>query len=221
MLLRSLTDWFLMAMRVLIADDHELVRGGLRVFVNKTFDDATIFEADTLAKAIDFVRKEPVNLALLGFWFPDGSALGVLAEFKSQSTYCPVLMVSLHLDAEFALMSIRAGAAGYIATDASYSEFSAAMKLVVNGGQYIQPSVLNAKDASSNATDQPPHRSLRRREFEILGMTCKGLTVKEIASALNICPKTVNNVRRRLRTKLGLETTGALIKYGVERGISA
>src|SRR5262245_20083956 len=157
-------------MRVLIAENHELMRQGLKQVVASTLANVSIMEVDSLSGAIVHVCDTTWDLVVVDFWFPDGAGLGLLAEMKDLGLRSPVLMVSVSENAEYALRSIRAGAKGYAAKDGPVGELAVAVKVVAGHGHYLPPSLIGMDPAASEQVYDSPHEKLGEREYTVLGL---------------------------------------------------
>jgi DNA-binding NarL/FixJ family response regulator len=204
-------------MNVLIADDHELFRRGLKQLLAEEFGPLSVGEArdsrETLAQALG----GDWELLLLDLNLPDRSGLEVLAELKRQRRTLPILVLSAYPESEYAVRSLRLGAAGYLTKQGAADEMVAAVRKVLAGGCYVSPAVAEQLAATlAQPGGQPPHQALSEREFEVLRLIATGKTLKEIAAQLSLGQKTIGTYHLRLLKKLGLRTDVELTRYALQ-----
>lgn len=205
---------------ILIADDHAILRRGLKEILQHELSDVTCGEAQDAAEVMDHVRAGVWDLLILDVTMPGRSGLDVLREVKSLRPDLPVLMLSMHPEDQYAKRVLRAGASGYMNKESAPEELLKAVAKVLGGGSYVSPRL-----AESLARDltRPPHRSpheiLSDREFEVLRKLGSGRTVGQIADDLNLSATTVSTYRARLLEKMNMTTTAELIRYAVENNL--
>jgi len=207
-------------MKILIVDDHMLVRQGLKQIIADEFPQATFGEAGTAAEALKCVHAKKWDVVLLDLTLPGRGGLDILGEMKMIQARLPVLVLSMHPEAEFAVRVLKAGAAGYLTKQSAAEELLSAITKVVAGGRYITASLAEKlADDLARGTTQIPHEELSDREFQTMRMLAEGKTVKEIGAALDLSGKTVSTYRARVLEKLRLKSTVELARYAVEHGL--
>jgi len=204
-------------MRVLIADDHAIVRRGLKETINESFPQTTFGEAQTAQEAIESVRRQDWDVVILDISMPGKSGLDILDDLKRLRPKLPVLFLSMHPEEQYAKRALKAGAAGYLTKESVPEELKMAVKRVLGGGRYVSATLAEklAWDLR-RGTDAPVHELLSDREFQVLRMIASGKTVKEIASEISLSVKTVSTYRSRILEKTGLRTTAELIRYALQ-----
>jgi DNA-binding NarL/FixJ family response regulator len=207
-------------MKILIADDHEVVRQGVRQILIEGFEKVAFGEAVNAAELLAQVRKQKWDLVLLDISMPGRSGLEALVELKKEQPKLPVLVLSMFSEREYALRVLRAGAAGYLTKQGLGHELVAAVKKVLGGGRYITPTLaeLLAADLGKQETGLP-HEKLSDREYEVMKLIAAAKSVKEIASELSLGEKTVFTYRARLLEKLGLKSDVEVARYALQHGL--
>lgn len=207
--------------RVLIADDHEVVRRGLKEILEDAWGKLKPAEARTSQEAIDLVIKQPFDLVLLDINMPGRSGLDVLQEIMRLRPKTPVLVLSVAPEEDYALRCLKLGAAGYLSKRSASDELLAAAEKAMSGGKYVTPA-LAEKLASAISGDVPdaPHTALSNRELEVLRLISAGKTIKEIAAELALSEKTVATYRTRLSEKMGLATNVELARYAFQHHLA-
>lgn len=199
--------------RILIADDHAVVRHGLKEFLGRA-SDAFIGEASNAQETLALVRNQNWSLVILDIAMAGSSGLGLLKAIKQQRPSLPVLMFSMFSEEEFALASLRSGASGYLAKDGSPAEIAEAVRVVATGGRYLRPALLDRLLlGSSEPPEQLPHLFLSKREFEVLLLISRGEPLTRIGDRLNLSVKTISTYRARILDKLGYTTNADLTRY--------
>jgi DNA-binding NarL/FixJ family response regulator len=200
--------------RILIADDHELVRRGLRQILAETFSDLAAEEAADGGQTLLAVEKQSWDLVLLDINLPGRSGIEVLQDLKRLRPQLRVIVVSAHAEKDYAVRAFKLGAAGYISKQSASTELIAAVHKALAGGRYITPSLGEAL-AATVAGEAPaaPHETLSDRELQVLRQVALGKPLKEIASELSLSEKTVGTYRMRIGRKLGLGTNVEIARY--------
>jgi DNA-binding NarL/FixJ family response regulator len=203
--------------RALIADDHAVVRQGLKQILGDTPEMLVAGEATTGQEVLDKVRAETWDVVVLDISMPDRSGLDVLKQLRSERPKLPVLVLSMHSEDQYAVRVLKAGASGYLTKDSAPDELVKAIRKVVSGGRYVS-SFLAEKLAFEIGTDSSrlPHETLSDREFQVLRLIAAGKSVTEIAAELYLSPKTVSTYRARLLQKMNLGTTAELMHYAMQ-----
>jgi two-component system invasion response regulator UvrY len=207
-------------MRIVIADDHPVVRRGLRAIVEDALRPADVHEAGNVAELLTLVRKREPDVVLLDIAMPGRTGLEALKELRGEHPKVPMLVLSIHSEDEFAVRSIRAGASGYLTKDSAPEELVDAIRTVVAGRRYLTPSVAERlASAVETDTNRAPHEMLSDREFHVLRMLAAGKTNGEVAGELALSAKTVSTYRTRTLRKMGMRTNAELAQYAVRHGL--
>lgn len=207
--------------RVLIADDHALLRRGVREILEEAGLNIFVSEAGSASEALKAVLHEAYDIALLDIAFPDGNGLDVLNEMHSQRPQTRILLLSMYPEAHYAQRALHLGASGYLAKNSAPDELMLAIQKVMDGGKYITPALAEqlAQEISRDF-ERPTHERLSDREFRVLIALGAGKSISQIATELSLSPKTVSTYRSRLLEKLKLKTTADLIRYVLENQLS-
>jgi len=204
-------------MRILIADDHAVVRHGLKQILADEFKRAEFGEARNGQEVLNRVWKERWDVIVLDITMPGRGGLEVLKEIKKSKPKIPVLVLSMHPEDQFAVRVLKAGASGYMTKETAPEELVGAIKKVVAGGRHISPSLGEIMAAYLTVkTDKPPHELLSNREFQVLRQIASGKTVSEIARELSLSVRTVSTYRTRILEKMGLKTNAELTHYAFQ-----
>jgi len=201
-------------LRALIADDHAIVRRGLKEILAEEFDVAGFGEASTASQVLELIHKQNWDILVLDITMPGRSGLEVLKEVKHEHPQLPVLVLSMHPEDQFAIRTLKAGAAGYMTKENAPDELIKAIRKVLSGGKYVSPS-LAEKLAAELATDgeKPPHEILSDREYQVMQMIASGKTVRVIAHELSLSVKTISTYRARILEKMKMKNNAELIHY--------
>jgi len=202
--------------KVLIADDHNVVRQGLKNIIDQQSDMKVSGEAASAHELLEKVRKQPWDVVILDVTMPGKSGLDALKELKIEKPKLPVLILSMHPEDQYATRVLKAGASGYMTKETAGEELVQAIRKVVNGGKYISPSLAEKLAFHLEApTDKDPHEMLSDREYQVLCMIASGKTVNEIGKMLSLSVKTVSTYRARILEKMNLKNNAALIHYAL------
>lgn len=202
--------------RILIIDDHEVVREGVKQIVRERGGEATFGEASTAAEALALVREQDWDIVVLDLSLDGRGGLELLKEMKDLRPRLPVLVLSMHAEEQYARRAFKAGAEGYVTKDRPRADLADAIGTVVSGGRYVTRALAERLVGNyRNNTDRPPHEALSDREFEVLRLIASGKTVGEIAETLCLSDRTISTYRSRLLEKMGLTTNAALTHYAV------
>lgn len=204
-------------LKILVVDDHPVVRQGLKRIIAETYGDIVIDEACNGREAINKVRETDYDIVSLDISLPDLHGLDVLKQLKSEKPKLPILVLSIHPEEQYALRVLRHGASGYLTKDSAPDELIAAIQKVSSGGKYISPS-LAEKLAFNLDTDveKPLHDILSDREYQVLCLIASGKATKDIAEELLLSVKTVSTYRSRILSKMAMKNNTELIRYGVQ-----
>lgn len=203
--------------RILTIDDHEVVRGGVRELF--TPGSATFGEARSGAEALNLVREQNWDIAVLDISLGGRSGLDVLGEIKELRPKLPVLILTMHAETQYARRALKAGANGYVNKASSRDELRQAILKVIKGGRYLSPGMAEAIAFDVGNPESEPHEALSDREFEVLRLIASGKTVGEIAQHLSLSEKTISTYRRRILDKMDLKTNAELTHYAIRNGL--
>jgi two-component system, NarL family, invasion response regulator UvrY len=199
--------------KVIVVDDHPVVRRGLRQIIEDEPDMEVAGEAKNAGECFSLVRKTDCTLVLLDITLPDKSGFDVLKQLKYELPGLPVLILSIHPEDQYGLRFIKAGASGYLMKEVASEELVKAIRKVSAGGKYVSASLAEKLVSHLDALDRPPHENLSNREFQILCMIAAGKSLKGIADELCISEKTVSTYRARILEKMKMSTNSDLIHY--------
>jgi DNA-binding NarL/FixJ family response regulator len=203
--------------RILIVDDHTVVRAGLRQIISEATDMQVVAEAATAKEALETVAAGNIDLVLLDVSLPDKNGLEVLKQIRSESPMMRVLLLSMHAEDQYGIRALKAGASGYLTKESAPEQLIAALRKVAQGGKYITPSLAEqiVYSFESDANVQP-HENLSDREYEVMCLIASGKTVKEIAEQLFLSVKTVSTYRARVLEKMHLKNNSELTNYAIK-----
>jgi two-component system invasion response regulator UvrY len=201
-------------LRILIVDDHPVVRQGLKQTLADATEIGEIIEAATPHEALDLVRQREWDAVILDIGLPGRGGIEVLKDIKQEAPRLPVLILSMHAEEQYAVRAIRAGAAGYLTKEAATEKLVDVVRRVVSGGRYISPELAErlATELSDDAT-RPLHASLSDREYAVLRLIASGQAVGDIADRLSLSVKTVSTYRARILEKMRLKNNAELMQY--------
>ena len=203
-------------MRIIIADDHPIVRRGVHDILTESFKELDIVEVDT-AGAMFARMKENFDLVLLDLSLPDRNGLDCLGQLKKMHPQLPVLILSMHAEEHFAVRALRTGASGYLTKDKAADELVRAVKRIMGGGRYVSSELAEHLAAElTGEASKAPHELLSDREFRVLRLIGAGKSVGEIAQELFLSVKTVSTYRTRLLTKMQMRTNADLTRYCIQ-----
>jgi DNA-binding NarL/FixJ family response regulator len=206
--------------RILIADDHAIVRAGLKQFVADQADMTVVGEAATGAETVSLVRSEPYDVVLLDISMPDRNGVDTLKQLKQIRPEMPVLMLSAHAEEQYAVNLLRAGAAGYVSKETASTQLVQAIRTVTRGRKYVSPDLAQVlADGVTGQGDAPLHASLSQREFQIFCKLAEGKSVSEIAARLFLSVKTVSTYRTRILEKMGMKTNADITYYAIKNNL--
>ncbi len=202
--------------KVIIVDDHPVVRRGLKQIIEDEPDMQVTGEATTAGECFSLVRRMECSLVLLDISLPDRSGFDVLKQLKYERPGLPVLILSVHSEDQYAVRFIKAGASGYLMKEGAPEELVKAIRKVNAGGKYVSASLAEKLVSHLGAFDKPPHENLSNREFQILCMIAQGKSLKSIADELCVSEKTVSTYRSRIMEKMKMSTNSDLTRYALE-----
>jgi DNA-binding NarL/FixJ family response regulator len=207
-------------MRILLVDDHAVVRRGLRQILADGLPGATFGEASSAAEALDAVGRAEWDLVVLDISMPGRGGMDALKDIRGLRPRLPALVLSVHAEDQYALRAFRAGASGYLTKDSAPDQLVGAARKILEGGRYVTPAVAEQLAARLDADGgRPPHEQLSDRELQVLRMIGGGKSVKEIGGELHLSEKTVSTYRTRVLEKLQLRTSADLIRYALHNGL--
>ena len=208
-------------MKVLIADDHNVVREWLKHILERHYGAVVFGEARDGTEALEAIWKEGWDIVLLDIHMPGRDGIEILREVKKERPKVPVLMMSGSSEEEYAVRALRDGASGYIGKNAPPEEFLQAVGEALAGRCYLTPAVAQRLAREVAAPDnQPAHEKLSDREYQVMKMLAVGKTVKEVASELSLSVKTVSTYRTRILEKLGLASNVEIARFAIKAGLA-
>ena len=207
--------------RVVIADDHTILREGLRQLLAAEPDIEVVAEAADGHEVLARVRSADFDVLLLDLSMPGKSGVELIKQVKSEKAKLRVLVLSMHEESQYAVRAIKAGASGYVTKDSAATQLVTAIRRVAGGGAFVTPEVAQqlALGAMPGA-EGPPHARLSDREFEVFERLVAGETVTDIAARLNLSGKTVSTHKARLMEKLGVDNQSDLVRYAMKHGLA-
>jgi two-component system, NarL family, invasion response regulator UvrY len=206
--------------RILLVDDHPVVRQGIKQVLSSAFDPAHVGEAANAEEGLNEVRSTEWDVLVLDLTLPGTSGLDLLKDLRRERPTLPVLVLSMHPPDQFARRAINAGASGYLSKDTSPSELVKAVGEVIAGRRYVNPAVIQEPSAGEETSQaQRPHELLSDREYQVLRMIASGLTVTQVAARLSLSVKTISTYRMRVLEKMQMKTTAELMHYGIQQGL--
>jgi DNA-binding NarL/FixJ family response regulator len=207
-------------LRLLLVDDHTIVREGLKRILEATGDGFAIVEASSGFQALEALSRASFSLAIVDLSMPGMNGLELIRRIKSEYPGVAVLVLSMHAEEQYALRSFKAGANGYVTKDSASEELVRAVHKVAAGGAYVTASLAERVVQQLNgAVGVPRHAQLSDRELEVLRRIVGGQRLTDIADALHLSVKTISTHKTRIQDKLQLTSTAALIRYGLEHGM--
>lgn len=206
--------------RVLIADDHPIVREGLKQVIAKDVDMSVVGEALNGQELLDKVYAQPVDVVVMDFAMPGRSCLDVLKELKRERPKLPVLILSMYPENELGPRVLKAGAAGYLTKESAPKELVQVIRKIHHGGKYVSAALAEkvVLDFAANA-DRKPHEELSDREYEVLIMIASGKSTKDAAGELSLSVKTVRTYRDRILQKMQMKNVVELTHYALQHGL--
>jgi len=202
--------------KVLIVDDHEVVRDGVRRILDEQPGAISCGEAGTPDEALRMAATEDWDVVVLDLSFAGKSGLEVLKELKQIRPRLPVLVLTMHSEEQYARRVFKAGAAGFITKDSPRAELSKAIHKVMDGGKYLSPALAEKLIIHlERGVDHPPDETLSDREFQVMRLIASGKTLSEIADLLSLSDKTISTYRARVMEKMGMRTNAELTHYAI------
>ncbi len=207
--------------RILIVDDHAVVREGLARILAATGEGWTVGEASSGFQAIEWLRREHADLVIVDLSMPGMSGLELIRRIRDEFGRVAMLVLSMHAEEQYALRAFKAGANGYVTKDSASAELIRAVRKVMGGGAYVTPDLAERVVLQFNGgVGVPRHSQLSDRELEVLRRLVVGQRPTDIANALHLSVKTISTHKSRIHEKLGLPTLAELVRYGIEHGLT-
>lgn len=207
-------------LKILLADDHAVVRKGVKQILAENFTQASFGEAQNIHELLEIVDREHWDIVVLDLSMPGGNGLEALKQIKHNHSQLPVLILSMFPEDQYAVRTIRAGAAGYLNKESAPEELVQAIRKILHGGKYISASVADELVLHArHEDDQPPHKHLSDREYHVLCLIASGKEVKEISTELGLSAKTISTYRARLLDKMNMKTNAELTYYAIQNGL--
>ncbi len=202
--------------RLLIADDHPVVRQGLRRILTEPGDIQVVGEAQTGEEVLQALAAGPVDVLLLDISMPGITFLDLLRQLAAEHARVRTLVLSMHSEDQYALRAFKAGAAGYLTKDRPPEELLEAVRRVHRGGKYVSSALAEKLVSGVGNGERMPHEALSDREYEVLCLLADGKGIKEIAARLSLSPKTVSTYRARILDKMSFSSNADIVRYFVE-----
>jgi len=207
-------------MKVLIADDHPVVRRGLKQILADEYQTLAVGEAQNAQETLHLINKQDWDIAVLDISMPDKSGLEVLKELRQLRPKLPVLILTSYPEEQYAIRVLRAGARGYMTKECAPEHLIDAIRKVTRGGRYISPGLAELLAITlSDEQGKPPHENLSDREYQVLCMIASGKTVSQIGDELALSVKTVSTYRARILEKMQMKTSAELIHYAIRNNL--
>jgi len=207
-------------LRILLADDHAVVRQGVKQILAAAYAQATFGEAQNVRELLELIGRERWDIVVLDLNMPGGHGLEALKQIKHDHPQLPVLILTMFPEDQYAVRAIRAGAAGYLNKESAPEELVQAMRKILHGGEYISTAVADELVLyARNKDDQPLHKQLSDREYQVLCLIASGKELKEISTELVLSAKTVSTYRARLLEKMNMKTNAELTYYAIQNGL--
>lgn len=209
-------------MRILIIDDHPVMRFGVSQLIEQRWPDTEIGEAESLERGLTLARTEIWDIAVLDLSLPDASGLEGLAQLRRAASGLPILVLSMHAEAAFASRALQMGASGYLTKEHATTELVSAIDRVRSGGRYISSGLAEKLAGMLSGQNAPglPHEALSPQEYRVMLLIAAGKSASEIADAMRLSVKTVGTYRARVIEKTGLGNTAEIARYCMKQGLT-
>ena len=206
--------------KILIADDHAIVREGLKQILSESLDLVVVAEASSGQEVLEKISKNDLDLVVLDIAMPGRGGLDILKEIKTQKPRLPVLMLSMYPEEQYAIRVLKSGASGYLTKESAPSELVMAIRQISQGKKYISPSLAEKLAIDLELSpDKLPHEILSDREYQVMCMIASGKTLKEIADGLSLSIKTISTYRSRILEKMNMKTNAELTHYAIKSNL--
>lgn len=207
-------------MRILIVDDHEIVREGLQRILARAGAPWTVTSVADAFQALDVLRRDPIDFAIVDLTMPGMGGLDLIRRIHAEYPRVAILVLSMHAEEDYAVRAFRAGARGYATKDGASAELLGAIRQIAGGGVYVTPGIAASIVMQLHGSESAPrHARLFDRELEVMRRLVKGERPADIAEALHLSVKTVSTHKSRILEKLELSSLAALVRYGLEQGL--
>jgi DNA-binding NarL/FixJ family response regulator len=208
------------SIRILIADDHAIVRSGLRQILSDSPDLVVTGEAENGVEAMHKLRDSSFDMVLMDVSMPDRNGIDTLKLVRKEFPKLPVLVLSMHPEDQYAIRALKAGASGYLTKQSAPEQLVTAIRQVASGKKYVSPTLaMELANAITDDSERPPHEKLSDREYQTLVMIASGKTLTQIGEELNLSVKTVSVYRARLLEKMRMKNNAELTHYGLKHGL--
>ena len=205
--------------RVLLVDDHAIVRNGVRLMLSEADDISVDGEADNAQRALQLVRTQEFDVALLDIAMPDKNGLDLLKQLRSERPKLAVLVLSTYSEEIYAMRALKLGAAGYLTKDSPTSALIQAVRKAAGGGKHVSPALMEKLVSAIGGGAGGSHETLSNRELEVLKLIASGDSLVKIAETLHLSPHTVTTYRARILEKMDLSSNADLTRYAIENGL--
>ncbi len=205
--------------KILIADDHVLIREGLKKVLNTAPEIVVSAEANNASEVMEALKKEVPDVLVLDISFPEKNGLDLLSEIKISHPKLPVLILSMHPEERYGVRALKAGAAGYVTKETAAEQLIPAIRKVVQGRKYVSPALSERLALNLETHSEKPHELLSDREFQVFRLLIIGETVRQISEELSLSMSTVNTYRTRILQKMNMNNDAQLIHYAIRSGI--
>lgn len=206
--------------RILIVDDHPIVRDGLKQILGDTDDLVVGGEAANADEALSLVRDSEFDLVVLDITLPGRTGIDLLRDLRRERPALPVLMLSIHPEDELGIRAVKAGASGFLSKACASDDLVRAIQLIVAGNKYISRSLAERLiEEIQRDTNKPPHELLSDREYEVMSLIATGSSMKEVAAALSLSKSTVSTYRVRILDKLNVKSNAEITRYAIQHGL--
>jgi DNA-binding NarL/FixJ family response regulator len=205
--------------RVLLVDDHAIVRNGVRLMLGEADDISVEGEADSAQRALQLIRTQEFDVALLDIAMPGKNGLDLLKQLRVEQPKLSVLILSTYSEEIYAMRAFKLGAAGYLTKDSPTSSLINAVRKAAAGGKHVSPAMMEKLVSAIGGGAVGSHDTLSNRELEVLKLIASGESLVKIADALHLSPHTVTTYRARILEKMGLSSNAELTRYAIENGL--
>jgi DNA-binding NarL/FixJ family response regulator len=206
--------------KILIADDHAIVREGLKQILSESPDLVVVAEASSGQEVLEKISKSDLDLVVLDIAMPGRGGLDILKEIKTQRPRLPVLMLSMYPEEQYAIRVLKSGASGYLTKESAPTELVMAIRQISQGKKYISPSLAEKLAIDLELSpDKLPHEILSDREYQVMCMIASGKTLKEIADGLSLSIKTISTYRSRILEKMNMRTNAEVTHYAIKNNL--
>jgi DNA-binding NarL/FixJ family response regulator len=205
--------------KVLLVDDHAIVRNGVRLMLGEAEDISVDGEADSAQQALQLIRSQDFDVALLDIAIPGKNGLDLLKQLRSEYPKLAVLMLSTYSEEIYAMRAFKLGAAGYLTKDSPTAALISAVRKAATGGKHVSPAMMEKLVSAIGGDAGGSHEALSNRELEVLKLIAAGESLVKIADTLHLSPHTVTTYRARILEKMGLSNNAELTRYAIENGL--